>query len=327
MNTKKILSLFLSAVLTLAFLSGCTKAEKTSSDNLNVAIITKGSDSDFWSDLKDGALSAATEFNVKITFEGPDNESDCETQNKMIESAAARNVDAIVLSAIDYDKNAEAVEKAAQKGIKIITVDSDVDVNEKELFIGTDNLSAGEKTAEVVKKLCPDSGTVNIGIVNSGKNTENSNLRLKGFMTGISNIKNAKIVGTVNVASNTESATDGAKRLLSENPEINVLIGFNEWSALGVGNAIKELGVKDKVVGIGFDNNTKCVSMLESGELDTLIVQNPFSMGYLAVSNAARILSGKKTESVIKTDVYIVNRENMFTPDVQKILFSFDNYD
>lgn len=69
---------------------------------------------------------------------------------------------------------------------------------------------------------------------------------------------------------------------------------------LGVGMAIKELGLKDRVCAIGFDNNTECVGMLETGELDTLIVQNPFSMGYLAVMNAANILSGKKTESVIK---------------------------
>ena len=56
-------------------------------------------------------------------------------------------------------------------------------------------------------------------------------------------------------------------------------------------------------------------------------VQNPFSMGYLAVMNAANILSGKKTESVIKTDVYVVDRSNMYSADVQKILFGFDKYD
>lgn len=51
-----------------------------------------------------GALSAATEFNIDITFEGPDNEEDYETQNRMIENAVSRNVGAIILSAIDYEK-------------------------------------------------------------------------------------------------------------------------------------------------------------------------------------------------------------------------------
>ena len=118
-----------------------------------------------------GALSAATEFNIDITFEGPDNEEDYETQNRMIENAVSRNVGAIILSAIDYEKNAPAVRKAAEKGIKIITVDSDVDVADKELFIATDNYSAGLKTAQVAQKLCGEQESINIGIVNYGENT------------------------------------------------------------------------------------------------------------------------------------------------------------
>lgn len=218
----------------------------------------------------------------------------------MIESAVSRNVGAIILSAIDYEKNAPAVRKAAQKGIKIITVDSDVDVADKELFIATDNYSAGLKTAQVAQKLCGEQESINIGIVNYGENTENGSKRLQGFQDEIKNVKNARIVAMVSVSSNAQSATAGARKLLEENPQINVLVGFNEWSTLGVGMAIKELGLKDRVCAIGFDNNTECVGMLETGELDTLIVQNPFSMGYLAVMNAANILSGKKTESVIK---------------------------
>ena len=276
--------------------------------------------------MKKGAYSAATEFNIDITFEGPENEEDYETQNKMIENAVYRNVGAIILSAIDFEKNAPAVRKAADKGIKIITVDSDVDVAEKELYIATDNYSAGQKTADVAQKLCGDKESINIGIVNYGENTENGSKRLQGFKDGIKNIKNARIVAMINISSNAQSATAGARKLLEENPEINVLVGFNEWSTLGVGTAIKELGIKDSVCGIGFDNNTECVGMLETGELDTLIVQNPFSMGYLAVMNAANILSGKKTEHEIKTDVYVVDRSNMFSADVQKILFGFDKY-
>ena len=289
-------------------------------------MITKGSDSDFWNDVKDGAFSAATEYNIDITFEGPNSEEDYESQNKMIENAVSKNVGAIVLSAIDYEKNAPAVQKAIDKGIKVITVDSDVDANGKELFIGTDNVSAGKKAAEQAIELCKNEKSVNIGIVNYGENTENGKQRLKGFTDYIDKVKNAKVVASVNVESNAESATLGAKQLIEENKGINVLIGFNEWSTLGVGYAIKELNLKDEVFGIGFDSNVNCVGMLETGEIDTLIVQNPFSMGYLSVSKAAEfLLDNVKTDGVIETDTYVVNRKNMFSPDIQKILFSFNN--
>ena len=325
MNIKKTLVAF-AVVLSLVFcFAGCTGGN-LSPKTKTVAVITKGSDSDFWNDVKNGAFSAATEYNIDITFEGPDSEEDYESQNKMIENAVSKNVGAIVLSAIDYEKNAPAVQKAIDKGIKVITVDSDVDADGKELFIGTDNVSAGKKAAEQAIELCKNKKSVNIGIVNYGENTENGKQRLKGFTDYIDTVKNAQVVASVNVESNAESATLGAKQLIEENKGINVLIGFNEWSTLGVGYAIKELNLKDEVFGIGFDSNVNCVGMLETGEIDTLIVQNPFSMGYLSVSKAAELLLGNaKTDGVIETDTYVVNRKNMFSPDVQKILFSFNN--
>ena len=325
MNIKKTLVAF-AVVLSLVFcFAGCTGGN-LSPKTKTVAVITKGSDSDFWNDVKNGAFSAATEYNIDITFEGPDSEEDYESQNKMIENAVSKNVGAIVLSAIDYEKNAPAVQKAIDKGIKVITVDSDVDADGKELFIGTDNVSAGKKAAEQAIELCKNKKAVNIGIVNYGENTENGKQRLKGFTDYIDKVKKAKVVASVNVESNAESATLGAKQLIEENKGINVLIGFNEWSTLGVGCAIKELNLKDEVFGIGFDSNVNCVGMLETGEIDTLIVQNPFSMGYLSVSKAAELLLGNaKIDGVIETDTYVVNRKNMFSPDVQKILFSFNN--
>ncbi len=328
MNIKKITALLTLLLFLIACLFGCAKASNINDKEKDVAIITKGSDSDFWNDMKSGALSGANEYNINVTVDGPENEEDYKAQNKMIESAINKNVGVIVLSAIDYEKNAKPVQKAIDKGIKIITVDSDVDVKGKELFIGTDNKSAGEKAAKQAIDFCKGQKSINIGIVNYGENTENGKGRLKGFTDYVNKTDNAKIVDTVNVESNTKSATLGAKKLLENNKDIDVLIGFNEWSTLGAGYAIKDLGLKDKVYCIGFDSNVNCVDMLESGEIDTLIVQNPFSMGYLSVSKAYEILSGKKQkDSIIETDTYVVTRENMFSPSVQKILFSFNEND
>ena len=111
---------------------------------------------------------------------------------------------------------------------------------------------------------------------------------------------------------------------MSEHPEINVLVGFNEWMTLGVGEAIKSMGSAGKIYGIGFDTNMTSVSMIETGEMTALIVQNPFSMGYLGVKNAEALISGSPMpEKIIYTDVTTVDKTNLFDEDVQKILFRF----
>ena len=65
--------------------------------------------------------------------------------------------------------------------------------------------------------------------------------------------------------------------------------------------------------------------MLETGEMDSLIVQNPFAMGYLGVKNALELIEGNLPESdVLYTDTVTVNKANMFDEDIQKLLFRFD---
>lgn len=104
MNIKKATALLTLTFFLIAVLFGCAKGAEFDNKSNNIAIITKGSDSTFWNDMKNGALSAATEYNVKVTFEGPENEEDYNAQNKMIENAVSNNVGVIILSAIDFEK-------------------------------------------------------------------------------------------------------------------------------------------------------------------------------------------------------------------------------
>ena len=187
-----------------------------------------------------------------------------------------------------------------------------------------EHIQAGKKAGEAVEKLCKDESNIYIGIVSSGENTENNTERQQGFAEYIETLGNAKIVDTVYISSDADNATEETKKLLKKHPEINALIGFNEWATLGAGTAISELDLADSVCVVGFDSNIKCVGMLEVGEIDTLIVQNPFAIGYIAVSNAAQLMAGKSIDPLTETSVYVVNRSNMFNKDVQKVLFSFE---
>ena len=150
-------------------------------------------------------------------------------------------------------------------------------------------------------------------------------LREEGFREYIDTIDNAKIVSSVNVESNIESAEAAAISLINENPSINVLVGFNEWMTLGIGEAIKTLDASQRIRGIGFDANITSVEMLETGEMDTLIVQNSFAIGYLGVKYAAAVASGENIkQDNIYTAVTAVTKDNLFDKDIQKLLFRFN---
>ena len=320
MSFKKILSLFLTLSL-LFSLCACGKSD----DKKYIAVIAKAVDSDFWHNVKNGVYSAATEYNVTVTFEGPENEEDYETQNALIEAAVKNGAGAIVLSAIDFNKSVDTVNAAVRKGVKVITIDSGLNSDSVSLFIGTDNIAAGKAAGKAATDGIAPQSKIYRALVNNNADTDNGNQREEGFRQYINSLNNAQILASVTAESNEESATAAAKKLLTQDSRINVIVGFNEWMTLGVGNAVQELGLSEKVRAVGFDSNIAYVSMLETGEMDALIVQNPFAMGYLGVENAAEIISGAPTDgNTLYTTVTTVTKENLFDADIQKILFRFN---
>ena len=82
--------------------------------------------------------------------------------------------------------------------------------------------------------------------------------------------------------------------------------------------AAEELGLGDSVRVIGFDTNVACVDLLRSGAMSALIVQNPYTMGYLGVETAWKLLEGKSVDAVLDTSTAIVTRDNMFTAEGQQ---------
>lgn len=310
------------AAVILLISSGCASSQTATGKKHSIALVTKSTTSAFWHSVKAGAGAAAAEYNLDFTFEGPEKEEDYETQNRMIREAVERGAEALVISAVDYNANAEAVDQAAKKGLQIVVIDSDVNSSGVVSRIGTNNNAAGEMAARAL--LDGEEEVLHVGIVNYDVNSANGQQREEGFRRVIQESPRVADITTINVISTTEDARIGTEKLLKEHPEINAIVTFNEWTSLGVGWAIRGQGLADATRVVAFDSNVVNVGMLETGEVDALIVQNPYAMGYLGVEAAYRLLNGQKVTAVTDTDTVVVTRENMYDEACQRILFTFE---
>mgnify|MGYP002113007414 FL=1 len=310
------------AAVILLISSGCASSQTATGKKHSIALVTKSTTSAFWHSVKAGAGAAAAEYNLDFTFEGPEKEEDYETQNRMIREAVERGAEALVISAVDYNANAEAVDQAAKKGLQIVVIDSDVNSSGVVSRIGTNNDAAGEMAARAL--LDGEEEVLHVGIVNYDVNSANGQQREEGFRRVIQESPRVADITTINVISTTEDARIGTEKLLKEHPEINAIVTFNEWTSLGVGWAIRGQGLADATRVVAFDSNVVNVGMLETGEVDALIVQNPYAMGYLGVEAAYRLLNGQKVTAVTDTDTVVVTRENMYDEACQRILFTFE---
>lgn len=320
---KKKIYLFL-VIMSLLLTSGCRKLWVH--DKIQITVITKATETDFWRAVRNGCDTAASEYNVNLVFEGPSNEEDYLTQVRMIDEAIERETGAIVLSAIDREKLLPAVEKAAARGIYIVIIDSGINGKIPEVIISTDNYASGRQAAEAMLKGAAE--PLNIGVVNFAQGTANGQEREQGFVDTIEQSEDAKIIGKVYVDSNLESAKTGTEELVEKYPELNAVISFNEYTTLGAGSALAELNLGEEIRMIGFDNNSTAIELLEDGVIDALLVQNQFAIGYLGVECAYNLITEKFiAEREIYTDTTVVELENLFDESIQKIVFPLEKHE
>ncbi|MBO4638053.1 MAG: substrate-binding domain-containing protein [Clostridiales bacterium] len=288
-----------------------------------VAVIGKSDVSAFWISVSSGARAAAAEYNIDMTFEAPGSEEDYEAQNAMIRAAISNGAKAIVFSAIDYNGNAEAIREAIDAGIPVVIIDSDVNCDDVSCRIMTDNYEAGRLAGEHALENNP--GTLVVGVVNYDVNSANGQQREQGFCDAINESGRVEAIYTVNCVSTEESAYEGTMQLLAEHPEINTLAALNELMSLGSGYAIRDLGLQDDLEIYAFDSNVISVGMLETGEIEGLVVQNPYAMGYLGVESANNLINGTKLPSAnINTTTTYVAYDNMYNIDIQRMIFRFE---
>ena len=317
---KRLLPLALAAAL-----AGCTmQATDSNATRYQVALVAKSKDSEFWNAVFTGAEAAATEYNMQLTIAAPNSEEDYEEQDRMIEKAGADGAQAIVFSAIDYEKNAAAIDAAAAAGVTIIGIDSAVDSAHVAAYIGADNYGAGQMAAQ--SALDGMDGQLYVGLINYEVNGANGRDREQGARDAFADSGRAEVVAAMPTHSNAVSARSEALSMLREHPEINVLVAFNEATAVGAARAVQQMQRADDLWLVAFDSNIETIDALQTGAVDALIVQNTYGMGYFGVESAYKLLAGQgsSVEESTVTTTRIITRDNVFAMDKQKALFPFE---
>ena len=320
----KFIKRLLPAALALA-LAGCAALPQNApTSRYKVALIAKSTGLEFWNAVFTGAQAAATEYNIDLVVTAPENEEDFEGQNALIEDAVADGAKAIIFSAIDYEANAAAIDAAAQAGVVIINIDSQVNSGHVAAYIGVDNYGAGRMAAQSALDGVP--GQLNVGLINYEVNGANGRDRAAGAKEAFEQSGRAQVVATAQTHPNADDARRDALEMLRDHPEINVLIALNEPSSVGTARAVHQMQRADDLWLVAFDSNLETIDALQNGAVDALVVQNSYSMGYFGVQSAYRLLAGQG--SSVNTDniasAAVITRDNMFAMDNQRELFLFE---
>lgn len=275
-------------------------------------------DTDFWTSVYQGGEMAAQEYNAVLTAVGPEREQDVESQNQMILDAVARKPDAIVLAPCSSDETLPYARQIEEAGITLVLLDSTMEEETGKAVVATDNYELGYKMGSYMKQFVEED-TV-IGIVGHVQGSSTATGREEGFRAGLGGAGD-QVAEIVFCDSDTERAYELTCGLLEKYPDMNMIVGLNEYSAVGAARAVKEQGLSDSIRMAGIDSSVEQIQLLEEGVYEALAIQKPFNMGYLGVETAVKLLEGEQVETYINSGSELITKENMYTEENQKLLF------
>lgn len=339
-ETKKVyLSLVLVLMIgVLAACSGDDDVEAESSENDSekmVEVVAKGFQHDFWVSVKNGAEEAAEEYDAKINFVGPKDESAIAEQVEMLTNAVNKNPDAIALAALDTSASLGAIEQAINKDIPIIGFDSGVpDAPEGAIAANaaTDNYAAGELVAEktfpeIEDQIADADGDTRIGVIAQEVNSMSITDRTVGFIdkmvelaegelgegsvavTGHDKLANnlsaedASLIIETRIPSEiSDSAGQTEAQTLLNKDDLIAIYGSNEFTAKAIINADNAMSDEkigpDKIVAVGFDSGAIQIDAIKSDRFFGSVTQDPIAIGYNAVELAIKASNGEDVSDV-----------------------------
>jgi ribose transport system substrate-binding protein len=286
-------------------------------DKKRIAVIPKGRAHLFWQSVHAGAVAASQDTGVDIVWNGPTSETDFTGQLQIIEAMINQRVDAICLAPIDKTVMANVVDRAMRQKIPVVIFDSGIDTNNFVSQVATDNFRAGQLAAERMGQILKGKGKVAIVAVQPG--AASTMAREQGFEEGIKkNFPGIEIVDKRYGWADFAKSLTVAENMLTAHSNLDGMFASNESSAVGAAQALK--GRKSGVHLVGFDWSPTLLEDLRAGQIDSLVVQDPFKMGYEAVQAAVAHLNGRTPEKIHNLPPRVVTRENLDDPEIQKQL-------
>jgi len=292
---KKILTLFLLAGCALTF--GCNKSsnsagsEPAQGKKITIALMPKSKGNAYFISCKQGADKAAQELGVDLIFDGP-TDPDPAKQNEIIENWITLGVDVIAAACENKEGISTALRKARQKGIKVLTYDSDAAPDSREFFVNQATPEGiGNALMDEAARLCNSQGefaiiTASLTAANMHDWQKQIELRRSSKYPGM------KMVALRPCDDMKDKAQSEATSLLGAYPDLKLIMAICSPAVPGTAEAVKQAGKagKVKVIGLGLPSENR--RYVKGGVTDSVILWKTQDLGYLTVHAAHSLATG-----------------------------------
>ena len=299
MNTMRNFAL-LTAAAALLFAVGCGKPSDVPSSagapgnrpKLTIAFMPKSKGNGYFISCKQGADEAAKELGVDLLFDGP-TDPDPARQNEIIENWITLGVDAIAVACENKAGISTALRKARQKGIKVLTFDSDAAPDARSFFV---NQATPEGIAQTLMdeaaRLTDAKGE--FAIITASLTAANMNEWRKDIEARLADKYPGMKLVTVRPCDDLkDKAQSEATALLGAYPDLKLIMAICSPAVPGTAEAVKQAGKTGavKVIGLGLPSENR--RYVKEGVTQSVILWKTVDLGYLTVQAAVALAKGE----------------------------------
>jgi len=259
---------------------------------LRIALVAKSLGNGFFDAVRKGGEEAATELGgVQLIFTGPTTPT-AEGQIEVLNALISQHVDAIALSANDPDALLPTLQKAAQRGIKVISYDSAVAAGGRIVHLApsSDDL-IGETCIQLAADATP-AGKDSFAILSATPTSTNQNAWIEAMKRALPKYPGLRLVSVVYGDDIADKSYREAVALLRKFPDLAVIVSPSSVGIVAAAKAVEDEGKVGKVHVTGLGLPSEMAGHVQSGAVKSFAIWNPIDLGYAAVQLATRIARG-----------------------------------
>lgn len=286
--------------------AGTLMAAPAFAKDISACLITKTDSNPYFVTMRKGALKEAKKLGVHLKTYAGKYDGDNQSQVSAIEDCMADGVDGILITASAPSAIVPTLEKARKAGIMVIALDTTLQpASAADATFATDNFEAGKLDGEWAKKHLGNT-KAHIAFLDIATSQPTVGVqRDQGFMTGFGiDIKNPdkwgdendpRIVGHAVTGGAQDGGRKAMENLLQKSPNINLVYAINEPAAEGAYQALKSVGMQNRVTIVAIDGSCNGVQDVQQGMIGADAQQFPLRMAKRGIKAVKTYVdSGKK---------------------------------
>jgi ribose transport system substrate-binding protein len=297
------------------FISSCK------STSPQVAIIPQTTATTLWEAEHAGAESAAKKLGMKTYWNAPTRGDDVQRQITLVDNAINRHYRGLILAPDQPLALMVPVREALRQGIPTVIVGTSLpmSLDPSLSYIVNDDIATGQIAAAYIGKILAGEGRV--AVLGVDPESPGALEILHSFETTLErDFPRIALVDRRTGSSNESEAQQVANESLAKDPHLSAIFTLTAIATRGAYLALHSRGLTSQVKLVGFEQDLELMSLVRDGQINGLIAENTYQMGYQAMELIARSRGTERVGEQIKLAPKLLTADNADSPEVQRLI-------